>query len=88
MDRPARVNEARRRGQMKAVVSVHAGGPFLGGDKDYKREEAKRIKGEIAALEKQLAEFDEKKAAGQVRSALDLELRRKKLRLEENGLEK
>lgn len=79
--------QAKRRGALKAVISFRGGslGPPM--DKDYRAEEKKRIKSEIAELNKRMANFDEKKEAAEVRKALDLEARRKQLRLEELELE-
>jgi len=81
-----RMESAKRRGQVKAVVEVHAnahaqtglGGPSSSWEKDR----VKELGVEIKALEKQLSEFDEKAAAARVRQALDIELRTKRLDLE------
>jgi len=87
--------DARRRARVRAVrkakitVNADAHAPMAGleGPKDYRKEEEKRLKLEVAALEKELANFNVEKAAQLVRQTLELELKRKKLRLEENALE-
>jgi hypothetical protein len=82
--------EARHRGQRKAAarVSVHtyADEP-VGPGKDWHKEQKKRLEQEISALEKELKDFNPQEAAAKVRQALELELRRKRLRLEECALE-
>lgn len=89
MAREKAFGQAKRRGAMKAVISFRGGDVLAGGPgaKDYRAEERKRMKGEISELNKRLTNFDEKKEAGEVRKALDLEIRRKQLRLEELELE-
>lgn len=85
--------EARQRGRLRAAVEIRttADAPMRGlaqpAKVDWRKEEEKRLKAEIGALEKRLNEFDKEEAAEQVRQSLDLELRRKRLRLEENQLE-
>ena len=87
--KPART--AKRRGQKKAAakVSVHVSdGPgAVVGDGNWKVEQKKRLTAQIGALEKELKNFDPVAAAAKVRQQLDLELRRTKLRLEQNELE-
>jgi hypothetical protein len=84
---------ARRRGQKRAAakvkVSAHTvGGPGeMIGDGNWKAEQKKRLTAQVAALEKELKNFDAVAAAAKVRASLDLELRRTKLRLEQNELE-
>jgi len=84
---------ARRRGQKRAAakvkVSTHVeGGPGgIVGDGNWKVEQKKRLTAQVAALEKELKDFDPVAAAAKVRAGLDLELRRTKLRLEQNELE-
>jgi hypothetical protein len=77
---------SKRNGQRKAALEIHASfsRPFDGGS--YHTEEKKRIEDEIKGLEKELAGFDDKKAAAKVRESLNLELERKRLRLRENEL--
>lgn len=79
-----RMGGAKRRGQQKAIVSVdaHVGGVMMG-DHKYHMEEMKRVEAEVKALESELSPFDPKAAAVKVKQSLELELRRKKLRLEE-----
>lgn len=85
-----RIDKARRRGQAKAIVSVHAhvgdGMAIAQSDSDYRKSRQKTLEAEVKALEKQLSDFDPKEAAEKVRKALDLELRSKKLELEQNKL--
>jgi hypothetical protein len=87
---PANVKKARQRGQAKAAAKVHvstmADEP-IGPGNNWKAEQKKRLEGQIKALEKELKEFNPQAAAEKVRASLDLELRRTKLRLEQNALE-
>jgi hypothetical protein len=85
-----KASTAKRRGQKRAAakVSVHASADApmeVGGN--WKAEQKKRLTAQIGALEKELKNFDPVAAAAKVRSQLDLELRRTKLRLEQNELE-
>lgn len=80
---------AKRKGQRKAALEIHASfRTSFGGDNSWQAEEEKRIGDEIKGLEKELANFDEKKAATKVRESLNLELERKRLRLKERELDK
>lgn len=85
------ITGARRRGQRKAAtkvkVGVHTTSPMEVGNGNWKADQKKRLEGEVAALEKEIKSFDPAAAAAKVRSGLDLELRRIKLRLEQNALE-
>lgn len=91
------IRRARKRAQSRAVgkakvsvdTNVHAPMKGLGAssDTDWKKEEEKRLNSEVAALEKELTNFDPVKAANLVRSSLEIELKRKKLRIEENKLD-
>lgn len=91
------VRQAKRRAQKRAVsrakveVDVNAHAPYSGeavpAPKDWKKEERKRLDAEVKAIEKELSGFDPVKAAALVRSSLEIELKRKKLRIEENALD-
>lgn len=85
------VTGAKRRGAKRAAtkvkVGVHTSTPMEVGNGTWKADQKKRLEGEVAALEKEIKEFDPVVAAAKVRSGLDLELRRIKLRLEQNALE-
>ena len=82
---------ARRRGQKRAAakvkVGVHTTSDMPIGDGNWKAEQKKRLQAQVTALEKELKGFDPVAAAAKVRAGLDLELRRTKLRLEQNELE-
>lgn len=88
-----RAQSAKRRGQVRAVVNIrtdtYGSGPVAPGgksDADWRKQRIKDLGSEIAALEKQLSGFDAKDAAEKVRKALDLELRTKRLDLEQAKL--
>jgi hypothetical protein len=53
---------------------------------DWRKEEMKRCKAEIVALEKEIANFNAKDAAEKVKTALEIKLKLKKLRVQEHEL--
>jgi hypothetical protein len=83
------VTTAKKSGQRKAALQISASfGPSFVGDSDWRSEEKKRLKDEIAEIDKELANFDHKKAGERVKESLSLERKRKELRLQEHELEK
>lgn len=82
------VASAKQRGMRRASlhISTRFGSDYIDSDDSYLKDEHKRITGEIAGLEKELANFNEKAVAEKVRNSLQLELERKRLRLRENEL--
>lgn len=62
-------------------VDTSMGAPV--GDSDWRKEEHKRLTSEVSALEKELASFSAEKAAKKVKTALEIQLKLKKLRLQE-----
>ncbi len=53
---------------------------------DWRKEEMERLDAEIAALDKELAEFDPKSFAERGKKAIEIKLKLKKLRREEHQL--
>lgn len=89
MAHDAAKRRGRKRAAAKVKVSAHAeGGPgAIAGPDNWKAEQKKRLTAQITALEKELKDFDAVAAAEKVRASLDLELRRTRLRLEQNELD-
>jgi hypothetical protein len=66
-------------------VNVDSYGPPTS-NHDWRKEECKRMDAEIAALEKELKDFEPEKAAKKIKDALEIKLKLKKLRREEHDL--
>lgn len=56
---------------------------FPGSDKKYERQELKRLKGEIAAIQKEIKHWDSAKVANRALHSLKVDLASKRARLEE-----
>lgn len=89
MDGLAKAIETKAAKRLKPVVSVGVSvdtrTPYPGekNPPDWRREEHQRLSAEVAALEKELKDFEPKSAAEKIRRGLEIKLKLKRLRLEE-----
>jgi ribosome-binding ATPase YchF (GTP1/OBG family) len=90
MPSPALYKSVMKKMKPMVKVGVHVDTPpsSMPGEKkhDWRKEEMDRCMAEIAALEKELADFSPKKAADQVKKSIEIKLKLKKLRVEEHKL--
>ena len=86
-DMTAKAVRAKNTGQRKAIISVrtYADEPF-DGDDSWKKDQLKRMQSTLTALEKKKKDLTPDAAFKEVSDALDLEIKKKKLDIEQHKL--